>query len=259
MMVMRPIFAAAFGAMLAACGDAPVALPSAPTVAPDRAREARWAAEIVPALVVGEAHDLQTADGERFLALLAEPPAATGAVILVHGLGVHPDWGLIGALRERLSDAGFTTLSVQMPVLAADAPRESYAGLFPDAVSRIDAAVRELQRRGYAHIVIVSHSLGAAMSNAYLVSPGAARVDAWVAIGMSIRLDATPREPVLDVMGDADLPEVLRTATGRRLLLPHDACSTQIVIAGAGHFFEARTDELAARIAPFVARAFAGC
>ena len=39
---------------------------------------------------------------------------------LVHGLGIHPDWGLIGALRSDLPDAGYTTLSVQMPVLAAD-------------------------------------------------------------------------------------------------------------------------------------------
>ena len=59
--------------------------------------------------------------------------AAAGGVVVVHGLGVHPDWGLIGGLRSGLADAGYVTLSVQMPVLAATATRDDYAPTLPEA------------------------------------------------------------------------------------------------------------------------------
>ena len=66
----------------------------------DYAREERWAQEIVPSLVVGDAVYLATPARERVLAILTVPPGApAGGVVIVHGLGVHPDWGLIGGLR----------------------------------------------------------------------------------------------------------------------------------------------------------------
>ena len=66
-------------------------------------------------------------------------------MIVVHGVGVHPDWGLIGGMRTGLADAGFATLSVQMPVLAATAARDDYVALFPEAGERIAAAIAFLK------------------------------------------------------------------------------------------------------------------
>lgn len=54
----------------------------------------------------------------KFLALYTEAPSPNGSVILAHGLGVHPDWGVIGTLRVRLADRGYNMLSLQMPALA---------------------------------------------------------------------------------------------------------------------------------------------
>src|SRR4051812_20970483 len=119
---------------------------------PDYAREQRWASEITPALVVGEAIYLQQKSGHRFLALYTAVPKAGRAVIVVHGLGVHPDWGLIGALRTGLADDGYTTLSVQMPVLAASALGEEYPALFTDAADRLATAVNFLTGKGYRKI-----------------------------------------------------------------------------------------------------------
>ena len=120
------------GAFFAAAAHAVVA---------DTARETRWADEVVPQLVVGDAVWLATARHPRVLALYTEPAKATrNAVIVVHGLGVHPDWNLIGVLRAALADRGFATLSVQMPVLAADAQRDDYPPLFPDEQMRSDVA-----------------------------------------------------------------------------------------------------------------------
>ena len=117
-----------------------VALPAA---AQDYAREKRWADEVIPALVVGDAQWLETSAGRRFLAIHAPAANAKGAVVVVHGIGVHPDHGMIGVLRTKLADLGWTTLSIQMPVQAADARAEAYyPALFPEAVERIVAGLR---------------------------------------------------------------------------------------------------------------------
>src|SRR5690242_13130361 len=105
----------------------------------DYAREQRWAEEITPAIVVGDPLYLATGNGRKFLTIYtprAHPPAG---VIVVHGLGLHPDWGLNNALRSALAEGGYATLSVQMPVLAADARREDYPALLPEAADRLAA------------------------------------------------------------------------------------------------------------------------
>ena len=74
---------------------------------------------------------LELKSGRKFLAIYTPNPKAAAGVIVVHGLGLHPDWGLNGHLRTQLADQGYATLSVQMPVLAADAKAEQYPPLFP--------------------------------------------------------------------------------------------------------------------------------
>jgi alpha/beta superfamily hydrolase len=243
----------ALAAMLALAGEVAAA------VVADIARETRWANEVVPQLVVGDAVWLATPQHPRVLALYTKAPAATrNAVIVVHGLGVNPDWNLIGVLRTTLADQGFATLSVQMPVLAADAPRDDYQALFADAGERLTAAVAWLHDNGYAHVAVVSHSLGAAMVNAWLAQHDERVVDAWVPVGMFVAFASRPREPVLDVVGERDFPEVLAAAKARTAKLPGDGCSASQVIAGADHYFGDAAQRLAASIAPFVERALDG-
>ena len=229
--------------------------------AADYAREARLAQEIVPAIVVGDAVYLATARQPRVLAIYTEamaPRIAKAAVIVVHGLGVHPDWGLINGLRTGLAEAGMSTLSVQMPVLAADAPREQYTALFPDSSERLAAAAAYLRERGAERIAIVSHSMGASMADAYLSSSSSAKLSAWVPIGMMMAFASRPEMPVLDVTAERDLPQVLESASKRAAGLPRDGCSKHVVIAGTDHTMENRQKELVAVLAPFLMRAFAG-
>ena len=238
---------------LAICATAAAAA----SLSPDYTREERWAREVEPSVVVGEPIYLATPSQRRVLALYTEAAKAKGGVIVVHGLGVHPDWGLIGGLRTALADAGFSTLSVQMPVLAVDALREDYNAIIPQAAERIAVAVAWLKRRGVERIAIVAHSLGAAMSNAYLASAGAEKIDAWVVIGMGVAFDAAPRQPVLDVEAQSDFPQVRESARSRAASLPRDSCSRHVVIAGADHYMENRQKELVAAIVPFLDRALA--
>jgi len=236
-------------------------LPEFAFCAPDYAREARLAQEVVPAIVVGDAVYLATLRQPRVLAIytVATPPALAGAaVIIVHGSGVHPDWGLINGLRTGLAESGMATLAVQMPVLGADAPREQYAAMFPESNGRLAAAVAYLRERGVDRIAIVSHSMGASMADAYLASSSAANVSAWVPIGMMNGFGSRPAMPVLDVTAEHDFPQVLEGAAKRATALPWDACSKQISIAGTDHTMENRQRELVAAIVPSLARAFAG-
>jgi alpha/beta superfamily hydrolase len=225
----------------------------------DTARETRWAEQIVPQLVVGDAVWLRTAKHPRVLALYAEPAQPTRrAVIVVHGAGVNPDWNLIGVLRTALADQGFATLSLQMPVLAAEAPRDGYVDLFPDAGERLDAATAWLRAKGYARIGVVSHSMGAGMVNAWLGRYAGSVVDAWVPVGLLVPFAAPLRQPVLDVIAERDFPEVLAHAKTRANQLPHDTCSAALVIAGTDHYFGDAAARLASTIAPFIKRALDG-
>ena len=249
----RPFSTASLVAVLAFCAWAGQAQPAR---AADYEREDRWAQEVVPSIVAGDPVYLATPARAKVLAILTLPAGMpAGGVVIVHGLGVHPDWGLIGGLRTGLADAGFVTLSVQMPVLAAGATREDYAVTMPEAAERLAAAVDYLRRRNLAKIAIVSHSMGASMANAFLARTA---IDAWAPLGMFGAFAAPPRQPVLDVVAEMEIAPVRESAPARETTLPKDACSRQLTIAGADHYFERQQKELTAAIAAFLERAFAG-
>lgn len=228
----------------------------AATVVPDEARETRWAEEVAPQVVVGDPVWLRTPRRARVLALYARPSGEPkGAVIVVHGLGVHPDWSLIGDIRTGLVDRGFATLSVQMPVLAADAPREQYGDLGPYAAERLDAALAWLRAQGHPRVAVLSHSMGASMANAWMTARPA--VDAWIPLGMLVPFAEKPRVPVLDVVGENDYPEALRRVPARQAL-PADRCSGTLTIPGADHFMQGAIPRLLDAITPFLERALSG-
>jgi pimeloyl-ACP methyl ester carboxylesterase len=226
---------------------------SALAQAPDYAREQRIADEVAFAVVTGDPVRLEGEDGRSFLGLFTRAPAAKSGVVLVHGSGVNPDWGLIGEMRAKLADAGYSTLSVQMPVLAAEARPEDYVVLLPIAAQRIRAAVQSMHIKGYKKIALVSHSMGSRMSNEYLLTrhPG---VDAWVAIGMPVEFRGADRFefPVLDLYGTKDLTAVLETATARERAIHALRGSRQSAVPDADHYFNDHYAELDAQVKAFL-------
>ncbi len=230
---------------------------STSALAQDFERERRWEREIVPGLVVGESLKLRAA-GREFLAIHAEVANARGAVVLAHGRNVHPDHEVIGALRMRLADLGFSTLSIQMPILGPEAQKveEYYPRLFPEAAERLAAAGRWLQERGQRRIALVSHSMGSWMANEYFDGADASPYRAWVCMGLtggySWRAYRSAR-PVLDVYGENDLPAVTGAAWRRRVTIAFaPAGSRQVEIAGADHMYAGREAELAKAIADWL-------
>ncbi len=223
-------------------------------LAQDYEREKRWADEIVPGIVVGDAEWLDGPGGRKFLGLYAEADKARGAIILVHGVGVHPDHGIIGALRASLSDAGYTTLSIQMPVLDAESTPKAYRGVFPDAVGRIAAAAGWLGQKYPGRVVLLSHSMGSSMSNAYYEQTPGAPFAAWVCMGMGGAFASmrNVKVPVLDLYGENDLPSVLRNDWRRRITVDSIAGSRQVKIVGADHFYSGREKEVASVVDAFI-------
>jgi len=220
----------------------------------DYAREKRWADEITPAILVGDPVYLTLKSGHKFLAIFAPNPKAAAGVIVVHGRGVHPDAGLINPLRSQLSEQGYATLSVQMPVLAAEAPGEQYPPLFPEAAERIRISVAYLRGKGMKKVAIVSHSMGSRMANYFLNHPGEARVDAWVAIGIlgEYTEPGMLNAPVLDLYGEHDFPTVLESAASRAEAIKRVRGSGQLQVAGANHFFTNQESELVGRVKQFL-------
>jgi pimeloyl-ACP methyl ester carboxylesterase len=217
----------------------------------DYAREKKWADEVVPGLVVGDPVYLQTPRGHhKFLTLFT--PSDTGrAAIIVHGMGIHPDWGMVGTLRTDLADRGYATLSIQMPILAADAKPEDYPPTFPEAAERIGEAVEFLKAKGYQRIAIVSHSMGSRMSRVYLAGKPDAAVKSWASLGISQDDYAAVKLPVLDLYGDNDLPAVLANAGKRKQTLPAGA-SKQVKVGNADHFFTGHEGEMVDAVADFL-------
>ena len=231
-----------------------LALGAAQALAQDYEREKRWAAEIVPSLVVGDAVKLKLLSGREFLGLHTKSRSNT-SILLVHGVGVHPDHGIIGVLRASLADLGYTTLSIQMPVQKSDAGmRDYYPAVFPEAVERIRAGAQWLKENGAGKIVLLSHSMGSWMSNVYYEETREPPFAAWICMGLTGGYGGMQNvhAPVLDMYGEHDLPPVLRADSRRRGTLRSIPGSKQVMIAGADHHYIGKEKELAAAIRDFI-------
>lgn len=225
-------------------------------------KEQRWSEQITDSLVVGESCTLDAA-GTAFLGIYTEASETPSkrAVILLHGIGAHPDWPeVINPLRSDLPDLGWSTLSVQMPVLANDAQIKDYAPLFEEVGPRIEAAIQYLRERDVDTLVLIGHSLGASMAATWVANSQTKEVDGLVLIGLSIidadaRMNSLPalekiRIPVLDLYGSRDLESVTASAKKRLSAANRgdDGKYRQLQVEGADHFFVGLEQDLTRRV-----------
>ena len=205
--------------------------------------------------MVGDAVTLQAEDGIRFLALYAPAERARGAVLLTHGPGLHPDHGITGELRVHLADRGFSTLSLQMPVLPAENDDGSaYRALMPEASRRIDAGMRFLQDKGARRIALVSHAMGSAMAYEYLRHKKTAPVFAWAALSFYGVFDdiAGAPFPVFDLYGANDYRGVRGPAGERARILATLPGSKQLAAPDGGRFLAGGEKTVLREVAAFL-------
>jgi len=228
------------------------------TLASDLAKEKRWADQIVDSLMTGEAVWLN--DGKnKFLGIFTEStkPKTQGAIIVVHGIGVHPNWpDVILPVRTEFPDYGWATLSIQMPILGNDKTVKDYIPLLKEVNGRIDAAVQFLKKKSIQNIIIAAHSFGTTMANQYLISKPDLAIRAYIAISMPNnpknkelnnikKLAQIKNIPVLDIYGSQDLDSVLRFARNRFITgQKTNPKYKQILIQNAGHFYISKTEQL---------------
>jgi len=215
--------------------------------ASDLDKEQRWRDQVVGDLFDGEPVTLN--DGQQdFLGLIVQAdPAKQDAIVVLHGIGAHPDWPqVVNPLRVTLAEAGWTTLSIQLPVLDNEASPEAYDAIIADASPRISAALDFLQEQGATGSYIVAHSMGSRMASYFLASTEKP-VKGFVGIGMnvgSVQYFDQYSLPVLDIYGSDDLEGVLGSAADRAKQASGNSQYTQMVVDGADHFFNGMEDDL---------------
>ncbi|HUV20832.1 MAG TPA: alpha/beta fold hydrolase [Gammaproteobacteria bacterium] len=231
---------------------------------PDYEREARLANQIVDMILDGDALWLE-ANEREFLGIYTEADNVQAAVLILHGRGFHPDWGdAIKPLRVGLVARGYSTLSLQMPVLEKDAKYYDYEPIFSFAHARIEAGIRYLRDQDYRKVILLAHSCGAHMAMDWIRKHGDDSIDAYVGLGMGATDYGQPmRQPlplarmqvaVLDVYGAEDYPAVRRGAPARKVMLQStgQSQSQQQVIPQATHYYTDQGDALVKVVADWL-------
>ena len=231
--------------------------------ASDTAKEKRWAEQITDSIMVGDVEWLEVGKSKIFSIYTDSTTEKTiGGAIVLHGSGVHPNWDqVVRPLRSQLPDHGWSTLSLQLPVLNNEAEYKDYIPLFKEVAPRINAGVAFFKSKGIRNIVIVAHSLGSSMAANYMANNPDSAIQAFVAVGVSGNMHKkdkvgyltslkTIKVPVLDIFGSNDLSSVLKSEK----LKKHAARKagnrkyTQIKITGANHFFDNKDEVLVKRV-----------
>jgi hypothetical protein len=179
------------------------------------------------------------------------------AAIILHSMGMHADWpDLISPLRKHLPETGWTSLSVQLPVLSPEIGIAEYGGTFIQANRRIRMAVRYLLDKDYSNIVFIGVGFGATTAVQYLTTSGSA-VKALVGISMQNHDFLKPKynlvenlsdikQPVLDIYAGQDGSAVMDSIYDRRLAGSNKENKSydQKVIQYASQYFPGKETEL---------------
>lgn len=187
------------------------------------------------------------------------------AVIILHSLGMHADWPeLISPLRVEMTQFGWSTFSVQLPVLSPQTGHSEYGSTFLEGNKRIRSAVLYLQDRGYRDIAIIGYGFGASVALNYLVKNNSA-IKALVGISMENFPFLKPRYnlieeiekvtvPVLDIYGGRDSSGVIRSADDRRLSGGKLGTGnyTQRIFTDADHYYISMERNLARELAEWL-------
>ena len=231
---------------------------------PDFAREARLADEIVDVILDGDPEWLQ-ADGREFLGIYTEADDSRAGVLILHGRGFHPDWAdTVNPLRVGLVEHGYSTLSLQMPVLEKDAKYYDYIPIFHHAHARIEAGIKFLRDNGHEKVVLLAHSCGAHMAMDWIGAKNDKSIDAYVGLGMGATDFRQPMHqtfpldrmhvPILDLYGADEFPAVIRLAPSRKQMIEGagNPKSRQLVLPDANHYFTDQGEPLVAAVADWL-------
>ena len=232
---------------------------------PDYEREQRLADQIVDDIFDGEPIWLD-ANQHKFLGIhTLNEESPKGTVIIIHGRGYHPDWPEVaGPLRTGLVEAGWSTLSLQMPVLEKGKKYYDYLPLLPYAHKRIEAAIEYINELDDQTIVLAAHSCGAHMANDWLNQADDAGIDGYIIMGAGAtdyQQDlktpfpfAKMQIPIFDLYGEEEFPRPLDMVPERKALIEQggNAQSKQQLLPKADHYFQDAGEPLTEAVAEWL-------
>ena len=191
-----------------------------------------------------------------------------GTLLILHDAGLHADWpGLIHRLRTRFPEKRWATLSLQLPVLPADATDDAYLKQATDIRARIAAALAWLRERSRKPVVLVAQGLMAVPATA-LVADQQRAVEGLVLLSPRAPDDqraawlnqlAQVKEPVLDLAPDTPAYASATDLVRRRNLmrasltpvkdgLPPQPRYRLVTLAGANASFQGQVDLVLLRL-----------
>ncbi|MBL1274593.1 MAG: DUF3530 family protein [Ectothiorhodospiraceae bacterium] len=238
---------------------------------PDAAFEQRWREQLTDSVTVGKLILLKT-KMSKFVAIEshaknhAKNDRQRQAVLILHDMRGHPDWqNVIGPLRRNLPELGWSTLSLQMPVLGVDTGMRDHSILLNFSPERITAGIAHLQQQGYKRIVILGGGLGSIMAASYLQENPNTPIEAFVGVSMYQLNYTDPRMwivdtlakltlPILDIYSSDDRYGSQYSAKGRREAgaAAENAQYTQMMIDGTDHDFTGKESILIDDIAKWL-------
>jgi hypothetical protein len=222
-------------------------------IEPDFTREKRIINEIEDAVLDGDVEYLTLKNNKEVFSIFMENEAdkLKGGVIILHNRGQHANWNdTIKPLRVGLTEEGWHTLSVQMPILDKEAKYYDYVPIFPYAHERIDVAIKFYKDKGIDNIVLIAHGCGAHMANSYFEKYGDSKIKAYVGIGMGATdykqkiVNGFPFYkmvvPILDIYAEQDFVGVRKLVDYRDKLIKRagNKKSTKIIVEDADHYYK---------------------
>jgi len=201
---------------------------------------------------------------ERYPAIYAEAavPEPKGVVIMLHAAGEHPQWPVvIQLLREQLTDHGWNTLALQLPIPQASDRTLDRKAYIEMAGKKLQQAINHMMPENPPVIVLLGHGLGA---NA-MIKRASEHLDnnLLAVVGISINADAHQASalntlqqisqlklPILDLYAERDRFEVRNSAKQRKraALKAGNKDFRQLKIPGADHHFNNQSALLGSRV-----------
>jgi dienelactone hydrolase len=200
--------------------------------------------------------DLKSPQGD-FVGIYRESALAAtqGGIIIAHDLDQNADSPqVISPLAKKLTEHGWSTLSLQMPVPILDDANNAltqldrlFPGLSQQATARIKAGIEHFLSENIENISIVGFGLGAKYAVTMMATPDGENLGNLVAVNLDSRHPPELLQnlekievPVLDVYGSKALKPVINSLKERATAFTNKAGNEnyrQTEIPGADHRF----------------------
>jgi len=196
-------------------------------------REKTYADQLIKLLPQRQIHWLNTTPPTLSLIVPSPVTSPKGVALILPSPEEHPDQRqVIQALRTQLPDYGWTSLSVQMPLIDQTRP-DQRLGLYEASAPRLDQALQWIAEQNPAtRVVVIAHGYSGASAIHYLrqhaeqSKPNAELIKGLVLISLPGReasgnwLDSTEQLqgitlPILDVFAQYDRTDVIDSAPER--------------------------------------------